>query len=174
MMLVENGTKKHMQNEKLKLGDYVLATKWHDGCVSDHWCVGYYVDDLRDRYLIEDDQGHLFRTTGFRTAQKITPEEGKFLLETIPPLEGGDECIFTILSHYRADAWEKGVRDEKQARDEEFAGENVYWKAVETTDYKDLLEKMKLLEWIKNNLLVDSQLDVTPPGYDTTLRHIDI
>jgi hypothetical protein len=28
----------------------------------------------------------------------------------------------------------------------------------------------KLLEWLRDNLLTDSQLDVTPPGYRMTLR----
>ena len=94
-----------MQNENIELGDYVLATKWHDGSVSDHWCVGFYAGTLPkvngDRFLVENDQGHSFRSNGFRTVQKITANEGKTLLEVAPPLEGGDECLFDILEDIR-------------------------------------------------------------------------
>ncbi len=30
----------------LCVGDYVLATKYHDGNPQDHWCVGFYHSTL--------------------------------------------------------------------------------------------------------------------------------
>lgn len=79
-------------SEELQTGDYVLATKYQDGSPNDHWAVGYYDRPLGDgRHLVVDHHGAQFRANGFRRIGKITEAQGRWLLETIPPLEGGPE-----------------------------------------------------------------------------------
>ena len=68
----------------LQKGDYVLATKWHDGDSRDQWCCGFFEGMTgRDnqRYDVVDSEGRLFRNNGFRRCEKIHPAIGKYLIE---------------------------------------------------------------------------------------------
>jgi hypothetical protein len=71
-----------------KQGDYVFATKYSDGDPSDQWCVGFYDGFRHDRHFVVDGDGKQFRGNGFRKAAKITAEEGVWLLDVGPRLEG--------------------------------------------------------------------------------------
>lgn len=70
----------------VEIGDYVLATKYHDGDPHDDWCVGFY-DGLTNpeynppRYNIIDIEGRNFRGNGFRRIKKISKDRGKWILE---------------------------------------------------------------------------------------------
>lgn len=70
--------------DELVKGDYVLATKYHDGHPGEHWVVGYF-DRMAgldgDRYIVVDSGGMPFRASGFRRAEKITKEVGAYLLD---------------------------------------------------------------------------------------------
>ena len=41
--------------KNINIGDYVLATKYHDGSPYDQWAVGFYNSCDRDRYFVIDD-----------------------------------------------------------------------------------------------------------------------
>lgn len=68
----------------LQKGDYVLATKWHDGDSRDQWCCGFFegmTEHDNPRYDVIDSEGRLFRNNGFRRCEKIHPAIGKYLVE---------------------------------------------------------------------------------------------
>jgi hypothetical protein len=90
------------------LGDYVLATKFTDGDPHDHFVVGF-VNDIKTVYGISETtqtkycfskkeviyhivgmDGKLFRGNGFRRAEKISKEDGAFLIENIKNIEKHD------------------------------------------------------------------------------------
>ena len=62
---------------ELNDGDYVLATKYADGDPCDPYCVGIFRGMLcGDRYLVEDNDGQLFRAGGFRRCERIDDRTG--------------------------------------------------------------------------------------------------
>ncbi len=72
----------------MKKGDYILATKWHDGDPYDHWCVGWYDRQDRDRHFVVDANGNQYRMNGFRRVAKISAARGKFILENVTYTNG--------------------------------------------------------------------------------------
>ena len=69
------------EREELKLGTYVLATKWNDGDPCDHFCVGTFRGTTTaNRYLVEDGEGKLFRANGFRRCEKINKQHNYSVL----------------------------------------------------------------------------------------------
>jgi hypothetical protein len=71
-------------NQELVRGDYVLASKYDDGHLGDHWFVGWFegmTDHVEPRYDVVDNDGELARGNGFRRAERITPFVGKTLIE---------------------------------------------------------------------------------------------
>jgi len=82
-------------------GDYVLATKYHDGCPRDHFVVGFYDGRLKDRngketdrHMVIDADGRQFRANGFRRCEKISAEIGALIVDAIPLLEMGHASIW--------------------------------------------------------------------------------
>ena len=69
---------------ELKQGDYVLATKYHDGDPGDQWAVGFYdrplVKGSSIRHLVVDNEGKQFRRNGFRRVEKISHARGEFIV----------------------------------------------------------------------------------------------
>jgi len=70
--------------EGFEPGDYVVATKYSDGDPGDHYCTGFYVGSFSDRHLVADSNGGLYRYNGFRRIEKVTPEEGTWMVEHFP------------------------------------------------------------------------------------------
>lgn len=72
-------------------GDYVLATKYHDGDPGDQYAVGRFAGMLPkiggDRYLVMDNDGKQFRANGFRRCEPITDAEGRWLIERFPEFQ---------------------------------------------------------------------------------------
>lgn len=66
-----------------EVGDYVLATKWHDGDPKDQFCVGFLAGYYRDRFLVVDEKGNQFRTNGFRRAKKISAARGNWIVKNL-------------------------------------------------------------------------------------------
>jgi hypothetical protein len=67
----------------LQVGDYVFATKWHDGDPCDPHAVGFIskIDAERGRVIVSDAEGNvIYGHNGFRRAKKITAEEGQRML----------------------------------------------------------------------------------------------
>jgi hypothetical protein len=71
---------------QVKIGDYVLATKFADGDPCDHFCVGFVtrVNDIEGRVFVTNGDGVSFRANGFRRAEVISPEEGAAIVAAMP------------------------------------------------------------------------------------------
>ena len=88
---------------EIKIGDYVLATKWRDGDPRDYFCVGFVSSFLKYggkgviRFNVTDSQGKPFRGNGFRRVRKITPQEGMDLIDRFPVVS--DTPGVSIWSH---------------------------------------------------------------------------
>lgn len=82
----------------LKIGDYVLATKWQDGDPGDAWCVGFYDGILPKvvgvRHLVIDENGNQFRSNGFRRVKKISHARGAFILENKLHISQGSTSLW--------------------------------------------------------------------------------
>lgn len=79
----------------LKVGDYVLATKYSDGDPGDHFCIGFFVGMTWDgRYDIADNNGKLFRGNGFRRVKKISRERGAWLVRRLAEIEQGCHSVW--------------------------------------------------------------------------------
>lgn len=85
---------------QLTRGDYVLATKYKDGSPKDHWCVGFFHGMLGDRYLVVDSIGMQFRANGFRRAEKISKEVGKFIVENTDQVNWSVRSLWRWKSEY--------------------------------------------------------------------------
>lgn len=103
---------------KIKKGDYVLATKYSDGDAGDHWCVGFYdrCDESRDcgvRHFVVDSDGKQFRGNGFRRAVKITPEQGRRLLERGQDLEdfSPSRSVYGVLREIKRELKAEGFKN---------------------------------------------------------------
>jgi hypothetical protein len=87
----------------IKIGDYVIGTKYADGDPMDPWCVGFYAgttlasNTQKIRYLIADDQGRTFRSDGFARVKKITQTAGNFLLQNKDHVERSGRSIYSII-----------------------------------------------------------------------------
>lgn len=69
--------------ETFAKGDYVLATKYHDGDTGDQYAIGFYdheMDYTPPRHHIVDSDGKQFRNNGFRRVEKITDAEGRWMI----------------------------------------------------------------------------------------------
>lgn len=66
-------------------GDFVLATAFADGFPSDAWTVGFVlrVDNriLYRRYMVSWLDAGLIETKWYRSAKRITSEQGEWLLD---------------------------------------------------------------------------------------------
>lgn len=77
------------KREQLKIGSYVLATKYKDGHPREHWVVGFLKEVWpegscqyqTERYDVINNDGQSFRGNGFRKCEVITKEEGEWLLK---------------------------------------------------------------------------------------------
>lgn len=69
----------------LREGDYVLATKWHDGDSQDSWCVGFYKETYNHfgnpRHIVVDAEGNPFRANGFKRVKHISKTRGAWIIK---------------------------------------------------------------------------------------------
>ena len=82
-----------------QVGDYVLATKYHDGDPGDHFCVGRLqrveIDPLgKPRYFVVGSEGQQFRANGFRRAKKISLERGDWLVSHFDEIEQSGRSVW--------------------------------------------------------------------------------
>ena len=85
---------------KLKIGDYVLATKYSDGDPQDHWAVGIYVgmtEHTTPRYNVVDILGKHFRHNGFRRINKITRKVGEWILDNSELIEHSGRNVWVFV-----------------------------------------------------------------------------
>lgn len=75
----------------MKIGDYVLATKYADGDPGDEFCVGFYngfYDHYgQTRHLVVDKAGKRFRANGFRRIEHIGVRRGIWIVEHLALIE---------------------------------------------------------------------------------------
>jgi len=78
----------------VKLGDYVLATKYRDGDPQDHWAVGFYDREQDGRHYVVDGNGQQMRGNGFRRVAKISGERGAWLLHNARDIEQSGRSVW--------------------------------------------------------------------------------
>lgn len=89
-------------SEKLNCGDYVLATKYHDGDPHDHWFVGFFRDiTWHGRYNIIDNNGNMPRGNGFRKARRISSSTGRFLIKNMNVIQANDISLWWWMRYAR-------------------------------------------------------------------------
>lgn len=92
-------------------GDYVLATKYHDGDPMDQWVVGFFDAMLPksggERYMVVDSEGNQFRGNGFRRVKKIDVDTGKWLLKHAPQIQLSDRSLWDWLEYITQQETEK-------------------------------------------------------------------
>jgi hypothetical protein len=87
--------------QTIKTGDYVLATKYSDGDPGDAWAVGFYDGERNGRHFVIDNDGKQIRHGGYREVGRITPEVGRWLMESASVLERsppGSVNLWTMLT----------------------------------------------------------------------------
>jgi hypothetical protein len=80
-----------------QVGDYVLATKYNDGDLNDHWCVGFLravMDYDPFRYDVVDGSGQPFRGNGFRRIKCISAERGAWILANAKDIERSTRSLW--------------------------------------------------------------------------------
>ena len=76
-------------------GDYVLATKYHDGDPGDEWAIGFYARTFGgDRHIVNGSEGQPFRANGFRRVERITAQAGAWLLARKELIESGHASLW--------------------------------------------------------------------------------
>lgn len=86
----------------LKIGDYVLATKYSDGDPKDHFCVGFFngmTGHTVKRYEVVDDKGINFRGNGFRRCERISGNTGAILVSCISLIEQSWHSVWYWKKH---------------------------------------------------------------------------
>jgi len=97
----------------MEAGDYVLATKYSDGCPHDQWCVGFYDGEKPDgRHRIVDDKGQTFRIGGFRRVGKVTEECGRLIIGNINLIQSQERSLWSWKKFYKRDL-ERKPEDDK-------------------------------------------------------------
>lgn len=73
------------------IGDYVLATKWETGSPMEPIGVGFLESEIvssgeraHERWFLMDQNRKRFKANGYRRAEKITLEEGVFIISLLP------------------------------------------------------------------------------------------
>jgi hypothetical protein len=89
-------------SDPVKVGDYVLATAWGDGCGMDRWHVGFLgATEKRQgwtRFYLRSSGGCDVENIGFRAARRITKATGKWLLDNRKDLQRADIVLFDYLT----------------------------------------------------------------------------
>lgn len=156
------------KKQELITGDYVLASKYDDGHLEDHWFVGWFAgmtDHVEPRYEVVDNDGNLARGNGFRRAERITPFVGK-----------------TLIERAKSEQWERvspsgsiwAKRDEIALEDPDplamIRMVDGVWYIVETLRYDKRTTKLRMksgIGQIQTRLIADEMLDsvVLGAGY---------
>lgn len=88
------------RHDDLKIGEYVLATKYSDGDPGDAWAVGFYDGERDGRHFVLDNDGKQIRRNGYRAVGRVTPDVGRWLLDSASVLErspAGSVNLWTML-----------------------------------------------------------------------------
>lgn len=89
------------------IGEYCLATKYHDGDPGDWWGLGFYDGERDGRHFIKDNDGKQIRASGFRRVGKIRADVGRWLLTVAAvPLEDsppGTVNMWSMLTNLAAE-----------------------------------------------------------------------
>lgn len=84
----------------MKIGDYVLASKYTDGDPRDQWCLGFYAGLTNaqkynpPRYDVKNVNGEQYRGNGFRRVEKISRRRSAFILQNKSEIESGNKSIW--------------------------------------------------------------------------------
>lgn len=81
-------------------GDYVLATKYHDGCGSDWWGLGFFDRMEGARFMVVDVDGKQTRGNGYRRCERISRECGYWLWGQRAEIETFGSDIWIMVAEY--------------------------------------------------------------------------
>ena len=89
----------------IKVGAYVLATKYRDGDPGDHFCVGFYHSSFNDgvgiRHMVVDNEDRQFRRNGFRRIARLSDRRGRWITRHLPLIEAARDR-FSVWHWYHA------------------------------------------------------------------------
>lgn len=71
------------RRKTLATGDYVLASKYHDGDPCDHFAVGYFGGMFGERFMVHDEYGRPMRANGFRRCEKVSQRVGRAIVRAM-------------------------------------------------------------------------------------------
>lgn len=100
----------------MKVGDYVLGTKFTDGDPKDSWAVGFYgspTGHKPERHHVLDENGQPERANGFRRVEAISREAGAFLIENKEVIEKSGSPVWAHATGFEADR-EAALRPESR------------------------------------------------------------
>lgn len=131
-------------------GDYVLATKYHDGDPCDHFFVGFVSEVSRKpngvRFMIVDSEGRNQRANGFRRAERITEEEGRELIAMFPEI--GDKPGPSLWDHLERIRMEK--MSEEPTVEAIPMGYDPQWAASQIRALADAVERGRVISFSFN------------------------
>ena len=75
----------------LKVGNYVVATKYADGDPGDQFCIGFYNGSYdhfgQTRHLVINNEGKNFRNNGFRRVARVGLRRGAWMVKHLAHIE---------------------------------------------------------------------------------------
>ena len=86
----------------MAVNDYVFASRWPDKDWNDPWCIGYILEETKDRVLLHDGRCNIIgRNRRWPCWEVISEGLGRKIIESYPQLEGQpfDEELFNKLWH---------------------------------------------------------------------------
>ena len=93
----------------MKIGQYVMASKYKDGDPYDGFAVGIFNGMLEKctcekRYMVINNSGENFRRNGFRRCQPITHDEGVYICDNEELIRSASpKSVWAWLREYRRD-----------------------------------------------------------------------
>lgn len=81
-------------------GEYVLATKYHDGCGADWWGLGFFDRMEGERFMVVDGDGKQTRGGGYRRCERISRACGDWLWSQRTEIEAAGADIWAMVAAY--------------------------------------------------------------------------
>lgn len=104
-------TQRIIADGKLKIGDYVLGTRWGDGDPHDPFGVGFLAEDKpapSGKYQVVDAKGNPIGR--FTRIAKISPECGNWIVLHLKDIEQGSRSLWSIRRFWKTLAKENNYQ----------------------------------------------------------------
>ena len=125
---IANGCWSRVKPKTFKQGDYVVATKYHDGDPGDQFCIGFYDRSFEHaggtRHLVVNSNGAQFRHNGFRRVERVSHRRGAWLVNNIALIERLKDR-FSVWHWYRASWLDLEIASQRPPRETPPASEDA-------------------------------------------------